>query len=206
MKIQHLSLLLAVSFSTTACAPAIVGGFATAGYLGAQERGAKAAVLDTKVKTHIKDKLTQIDYHYLTQAEVVVLQGNVLLTGVVKDEQARAEIERVVRSVPGVKSVYNELYSDGFYATSQYTKDSWLSTQVKGRLFAAKDVYSINYFVRVVNSTVYIMGLAETQSEMERVLHLARITKGVKSVVNYIHLYQDDHNVIDNIKELDPRD
>lgn len=176
----------------TGCAPVVVGGVAAAGYIAAQERGAQAVMTDTKIKTHIKDKLTAKHYTYLTKVEVTVLQGDVFLTGVLSSPQEAAEVERIARSVPDVKNVYNDLFSDGVYPATQYSKDSFVSTQVRGRFLSAKDVYSINYFVRVVNGNVYLIGLAGSQSEMERALHLARTTKGVQKVVNYIRLYEGD--------------
>ena len=192
MNTRLVKTLSAVALSLTltqGCVPILVGGVAAAGYMTAQERGAKTAVMDTKIMAHIKDRLTAKNYKLLTQVEVEVLQGNVLLTGVVSDQKTREEVEKVVRSVPDVKSVYNELFSDGIYPSKQYAEDSYVLAQLKGRMLAAKDVFSINYMIKVVNGHAYVLGLSETQSEMERVMHIVRTTKGVKKVVNYVRIY-----------------
>lgn len=177
--------------SLTGCFPFLVGGVATASYLASQERGAKAALIDTKIKAHIKDKLTNEDYRLLTAVEVTVLEGDVLLTGVVKSSEQKGLVDRITRGIPDVKNVYNELFFDGVYSAKQYADDSLVATSVRGKLLAAKDVYSINYMVNVTNSVVYIMGVAETDSEKERVLHIVRTTKGVDRVVDFVKKKDD---------------
>ena len=187
MNKQHIVISMVLLSTTTACAPLILGGAAAVGYAAVQEKGASVVVKDTSIKTHIKDKLTGIDYRFLTQVEVSVLEGDVFLTGVVGNNDSKAVVESTVRDIKGVKAVYNELLV-GDYPKGTYSKDVLLATQIKGRLLTAKDVYSVNYSVRVVKGVVYLVGLAETQSEIERALHIVRTAKGVQKVVNYMRI------------------
>lgn len=165
----------------------MVGGLATGTYLGVQERGAKTAMVDTKIKTHIKDRLTGLHYSYLTGVGVSVLEGEVLLTGVLPDSTARPDIVRTVRETEGVKKVYDELVI-GKTSTAERAQDTWLGTQIKARFAGAKNVYAINYITEVVQGEVYVLGLVGSQSELEQVLHIARTTKGVKVVHNYLRM------------------
>jgi osmotically-inducible protein OsmY len=194
MHFSKIVLPVVLSLSITGCAPLIVGGAATAGYLAIQERGAKTAVIDSKIKTHIKDRLFSKDYHYLTDIGVNVLQGNVLLTGVATDEASKENVERITRLTKGVNNVANNILVADDYTTAQYTKDSWISTQFKTRLLGAKDVYSVNYLTDTVMGNIYILGIAATESEKERVLHIARTTKGVQQVFNYIQVSSSEVN------------
>ena len=202
MKKNIFILPLLASFAVSGCVPVIIGGVATAGYMAAQERGAKVALKDAAIKTHIKDRLTSVRYQYLTEVEVTVLQGDVFLTGVVKSPKAKAEIERLVMGVPDVRRVYNELFSDNIYPAKQYSSDAWVVSQLKARMLGAQDIYSINYFVRVVNGTGYLIGLSESQAEKERVLHLARTTKGVRKVVDFIRIFDGDVQIMNDPKVL----
>lgn len=165
----------------------VVGGLATGAYLGVQERGPKAAIFDTKVKTHIKDRLTNLNYTYLTGVGVSVMQGEVMLTGVIPDATARPDILKTVHETPGVQHVYDEIIV-GTYSPAERAQDTWLATQIKGRFAGAKNVYAINYITEVVKGEVYVLGLVGSQAELEQVLHLARTTKGVKVVHNYLRL------------------
>jgi hyperosmotically inducible protein len=184
--------LMSASIFTSGCLPVVLGGVAAAGYISSQERGVKAAVSDLTIKTHIKDKLTAQHYQYLTQVEVSVLKGGVLLTGVVENSKAAVEVESVVQSVEGVKEVYNELFTDGYYPAKQYTEDAWISTQVKSLMFANENIKSVNYNIHVVNGHVYVFGFARSTSEIETIKHLLRTTKGVKQVHNYIKVYNSN--------------
>jgi osmotically-inducible protein OsmY len=188
MYFSKIVLPVIASLSITACVPIILGGAAAAGYLAVQERGAKTAVIDSKIKTHIKDRLFGTDYRYLTDIGVNVLQGNVLLTGVAKDQKAVDEVEKITRTTKDVKNVANNIIIAEKYSASQYSRDSWIATQFKTRMVGAKDVYSINYLTDTVMGNIYILGLAGTESEKERVLHIARTTKGVQQVYNYIRV------------------
>lgn len=187
MKFKPLMAVCLSSTLFTACVPLFLGG-AAAGYMSVQERGVKTALWDTKIKTHVKERLTSKRYQYATEVNVSVIHGEVLLTGVVESPAYAVEAEKVARTAEGVETVYNVLFTDGIYPAEQYTKDSWTATHLRGRLVAAKDVNAANYQISVVNGQVYIMGLTASTSERERVLHVARTTKGVDKVYNYVKL------------------
>lgn len=184
--------LLPVAVSSTlflqACAPVIVGAAATGAYLAVQERGAKAAVQDTAIKTGIKDRLTNTNYKYLTNIGVHVLEGDVLLTGVAPNQEEVAKIKAEAAAENGVKQVFDEIIIADAYTTSEKASDTWIGTQLRTRLLGTKDVYSVNYITDVVKGHVYILGLAGSQSELERVLYVARTTKNVVEVHNYIRV------------------
>ncbi len=181
--------LMSSSLLTTGCLPILMGGVAAAGYVTAQDRSVQAAVSDITIKTHIKDRLTQQNYQYLTQVEITVLHGDVLMTGVVGNPKAAAEVEAVAQSVEGVKNVYNELFTDAYYPAKQYSKDAWLLTEIKSLMFADSNIKSVNYNIDVVNGHVYVFGFAKDSSEIETVKHLLRTTKGVVQVHNFIKVF-----------------
>lgn len=190
MRLKQLTALALSATVLTGCAiPAVflVGSGVSAGYMAAQKRGFTQSVMDTKVKTHIKDRLTSLRYNYLTDVGVSVVKSEVLLTGVVKNDSAASEIVRTVQATEGVEKVYSQLMT-GDYTSADMADDTWIATQFKTRLLTAQDVYSINYLTDVVKGNIYIMGLANSQSEMERVVHIARTTKGVERVYNYIRI------------------
>jgi osmotically-inducible protein OsmY len=166
----------------------LMGAAATGAYMGLQERSAEQIVMDTKVKIHIKDKLTSENYTYFGEIGVTVFEGDVLLTGVVKSREEGAKILALARSTPDVKRVYNELFVGSGYSTSQRAQDTWIFTQIKARLMGKRETFPINYAVDVVNSHVYIMGYVGGDEEHEHVLHILRTTKGVTQVHDYLRL------------------
>lgn len=170
-----------------ACAPVVIGGAAVAGTMALQERGFKAGVSDTKIKASIKDSLAGLNPNYLGQVGVDVLQGNVLLTGVVESQAAAEQIVSTVKQNAEIGAVYNELVT-GSYGAGEISNDTWISTQLRARMVANADVYTINYYISVVKSHVYIYGIAQNAAEKERAIHIARTTKGVTMVHDYIRI------------------
>jgi osmotically-inducible protein OsmY len=181
-------LLVVASLGLAACAPVVVGGVVTGGYLASQERGAKNAVWDLKIKTHVMERLTNANYKNIARIGVYVLQGDVLLTGIVQNQAEFDKIGDIARATPDVKEVFNKLQVGTGYSAKTYADDTWISTQIKSRMFAAKDVFTINYDLETVNAEVYIIGLASSTAEYERVLYIARTTKGVKNVHSYVRV------------------
>jgi len=49
-------------------------------------------------------------------------------------------------------------------------------------------VQSINYTVDTVDHVVYLMGVAQDETELNRTIDHARRTKGVSNVVSYVRL------------------
>ena len=74
-----------------------------------------------------------------------------------------------------------------------YARDTWISAQLKGRLLVDGDVLSINYGVETVNGTVYLIGIAQSEAELARVIEHARGIEDVKRVVSHV-VVKDDPN------------
>src|SRR5947199_153940 len=64
---------------------------------------------DSTIQTAIDKKLSNDPSLASLGIMAVVLNGKVTLTGVVKTESQKAQVERVVRSVKGVKSIDNQI-------------------------------------------------------------------------------------------------
>jgi osmotically-inducible protein OsmY len=52
-------------------------------------------------------------------------------------------------------------------------------------------IKNINYTVDVENAVIYLMGIAQDQAELDRVIAYARDISGVKKVVNNVVLKTD---------------
>lgn len=169
-------------------APLAIGAVGTGAYFGSQERGFSQGIHDSKIKLSLKKRLTETDANYFTSISADVLNGDVLLTGIVPTTTAGGEVLDIVRRTPDVKNIYNELFVAPGYPASRKAKDTWLATKIKGRLFTEKEVYQVNYMLSVVNSHVYVLGLAQSDAEHAHVIHVLRTTPGVAKVHDYITL------------------
>lgn len=185
-----LAVLAAVALS--GCVAAAVGGGAAVGTTALQERGVKGAATDTAIRAEINHNWLNKDHRLFIDLNLQVHEGRVLVSGVVKDPDVRAEAIQLVWKAGGVREVINEVevLPEGT-GVVDYARDTAISTELKGRLLFAKEIQSVNYSSEVVNGSVYLIGVAQSQIELERVLDIARNIRNVKRVVSYV-LMKDD--------------
>ena len=55
-----------------------------------------------------------------------------------------------------------------------------------------KKITGINYKIVTYNRTIYLIGVAQTQGELDRVVTYARSIRYVRRLVNYVLLVQDE--------------
>jgi osmotically-inducible protein OsmY len=171
------------------CAAAIVGGMAAAGGVGyeaAQERGLNGAFDDVKLKTDIGSTLNG-QYGEITST---VYWGRVLLTGSSPSQQQKSQAEQAVGQIPGVRAVYNEIVVGPPQVSWESAQDGWITTRVKSDLVFDADVRSGNYLIETDHRSVYLIGTARSQVELERATELARYVPGVQRVVSYVDIRQ----------------
>jgi len=172
------------------CVEAVVGAAATTGVAASQERGLGGAAGDLQIRS-------EINYLWLTHNEQMyvavglnVHEGRVLLTGKVPTPQARVDAVRLAWQAKGVKEVINEIQVDQPGGIGEYASDAWISNQLRARLLFDGDVSSINYSVVTVAGTVYLMGIARSQAELDRVSTHARNIANVRRVISYVRVKQ----------------
>lgn len=179
-----------IALSSSGCTPATmaIGAGATAGVSVAQDKKLKDAGKDAAIKLQLGDKLFKRDIEIFQQVSTKVFEGRVLLTGVVQNPMHRVEAARLAWQIDGVQDVINEIKvqdSDGIFG---YSKDTWITTQLKTQLTFDREVKAINYTIETVAGTVYLLGIARTQTELDHVMDVAKNISYVKDVVSYVRL------------------
>lgn len=193
LKLSFVSGLLLLA---SGCIPALVAGGTETAVVVAQERSVGNAVDDTGILLQIKNKFAKQDYKdLLANVEIKVVEGRVLLTGNVDKPDTQVEAVRLAWQVEGVREVMNEIQINDQAGIWNYTRDVWISTQIRARLIAEKGVRSINYSVITVNQVVYIMGVAQDEKELGKVTQIASTTSYVQRVVSYAQLKSDPRRV-----------
>lgn len=184
--------LLGLLLLTSGCVTLAMGAATETAVVVAQERSVGNAVDDTAILAEIKHYYLQKDANDLfPNAEVKVVEGRVLLTGNVDKPETQIEAVRLAWQADGVKEVINETQINDKSGLWNYTQDVWVSTQVRTRLLLSKNIRSVNYSIITVNQTVYLMGIAQNQAELDRALNVASTTSYVKEVINHVHLKTD---------------
>lgn len=192
MQVVRNLLLGLVTFGLTGCGAVILGAGTETAVVVAQERSVGEAVDDAGIMLQLKHLYAKTDYKdLLANVEIKSVEGRVLLTGNVDKPESQIEAVRLAWQIEAVKEVINEIQINDKSGFWNYTRDVWISTQVRARLIATKGIRSINFSVITVNQTVYIMGIAQDQAEMDKVNYVASTTSYVQRVVNYAKLKSD---------------
>ncbi len=164
------------------------GAAAGVGVASVQEGGISRAYDDAKIQVAINDLWFKYNVDMFRKLDLTIDQGRVLITGVVQDPEHRVEAVRLAWRPKGVKQVINEVRVSKSAGLVGYAKDVWISTRLRTAITLDKEVQSINYSIDTVQGSIYLMGVAQDQAELDRVVEIARTIKNVQRVVSYVKL------------------
>ncbi|MBI2585163.1 MAG: BON domain-containing protein [Rhodospirillales bacterium] len=169
------------------CAGAVVGGAAAVGTAAYQERGVQGVARDLATATKVRTELLNAGETYVTGVGVEVYEGRVLLTGTLATEAMRANAAGLAWKTEGVKDVINEIQ---LHASNlrDLARDSWITTQLQSKLTVDKQILAINYSVETVNGIVYLIGIAQSQDELDRVIAHARGINYVRQIISHVRV------------------
>ena len=108
--------------------------------------------------------------------------GDVTLTGTVADASHKSMAQDTVESLPGVKSVDNQLKLKNESPAEH--SDGWLSTKVKTALLFHRNVNAHGTDVYVKDGVVSLRGEASSMAQKELTTEYAKDVEGVKEVNN----------------------
>ena len=182
--------LVASALVLGACQSLLLGGAAVVGVAAVQERSVGAALDDATIQLLINQKLLETDEVLFLRVGIEVLEKRVLLTGSVTTPDNRVEAVRAAWQVDGVREVLNEIQIAERDALS-YLNDARITAQLRFQMLTDAEVADVNYSVDTVNGTVYLMGIAVDQAELDRVSDYARAISGVENVISHVRLSDD---------------
>jgi len=169
------------------CAGIVVGAGATAGVAALEERPAKTIAKDATIATKIRLSLVDAHEKLTLGVAVEVYESRVLMTGTVPTEELRAQAIQLAWKVEEVEDVLNEIQITDV-GIIDIAKDSWITAQLTSSLTFDRDVQAINYNIETVNGIVYLIGLAQNQKELDRVIARAREISGVQRIINHMRV------------------
>ncbi|MCH9751452.1 MAG: BON domain-containing protein [Hyphomonas sp.] len=186
--------LIALLPALSGCATAIVGAAGATAVTATQERSFGEALDDAAVSNEIKSKL--ISNGGLSEVDVEVAAGVVLLSGRVWTPELRLKAESLAWSVRRADDVANEIRVEapgGFFANAS---DELISTRVRARLLGSSSVQANNFNVETYGGTVYLLGVARSAQELEQAAEEASKVGGVNQVVSYVRLRNERGEIV----------
>ena len=186
--INNLFLYVLVFMFLHACSPAniLATGGGSAMVIAEGERSVGSVIDDATIKVNIAAKFINSQDNLFVDVSTTVLNGRVLLTGLVENQEIRIDAVRKVWEVDGVQEVINEIQIGNRTGLKEYANDLWINTQARG--FAAKAVglRVVGYNFETIQGRVYIAGITSKPDQLEDLINAVKTIKGVKEIVNYV--------------------
>lgn len=185
---------LLVTGLAAACDPvtgSVVAAGAEAGVAAGEERGFGGALSDTKIQTAIDGLYLDKGLGIFRDVTVTVHEGRVDLTGKVQTPEEQVDAVRLAWQVSGVRQVIDDLQVTDKSSLIDYGRDVRICATLRAKLLFDSKIRNVNYSVDSVNGVIYLMGIAQSQEELDLVIAYARDIGGVKKVVNNVILKTD---------------
>ena len=167
---------------------AVVGAGATVGVTAFQERGIKGRARDLRIEAMILESFISEELLLPATIGVEVYEGRVLLTGASKNSSITDKAVKLSWTIDGVKEVINEIQTHNSTSIIAFSKDSWITAQMRSKLTFDMNVFSINYSIETVNGTVYLIGIAQDETEHNIVKQYASQIKFVNRVISHVRI------------------
>jgi osmotically-inducible protein OsmY len=164
------------------CVPVVIGAGGAAAYSSLEDRRTTGTQIeDESIEVRASNRVGD-RFGGSVHVNVTSYNRIALLSGEVPDERSKAEAEKIVRAVPTVRDVTNDLQVSGISSLASRGNDSYLTLKVRGRLLDTKALSQVHIKVVTESGVVYLMGLV-TQAEADEAVEIARNTGGVRKVV-----------------------
>jgi osmotically-inducible protein OsmY len=185
--------LLVTYGALTACSPigTAIGAAAFTADLATQERGLYQGLDDHRMWIAINARFAAADLAVAQNVHLQVQEGRVLLSGVVQKQEQRLAAVKAAWEEPGVREVINNIEVEKARDLGQVAQDEYLARMVWARLFVDRDVRANNYSVECIDNVVYLIGVGQDKTEVQRVIDHARDVAYVRDVQNYVRVKTD---------------
>ena len=170
------------------CQSAYMATVSQAVLIDKEERSFNNFVEDTIILAQLKNAYFSNNEKIFFNVSVEVTEGRVLLTGSVDQIDERIEATKLAWSIEGVNEVINEIQISNDEGILDYADDLIMKTKINAKLLLDKDILNLNYSVEVVNGVVYLIGIAQSQEELNSVINISENTYGVQNVISYVRL------------------
>lgn len=186
------ALCAAIALSLQGCVAVIVGG-AVMGTMAATDRrslGAQAEDASIVLKGSGRIEKVVAD---LGRVSVVSFNRKVLLTGEVKDEKMKKEVEKEISTLAGVAlPITNEIVVAPLSSFGARSNDMAITAKVQAAIIDTKDIYVNAVKVHTDRSVVYLMGRV-TQRESKIYAEVAsRTGGGIRKIVKLFEYIGED--------------
>ena len=188
IKILMMPVLISFILINQGCSPTgiLATGGSSALVVAEGERSIGTVIDDATIKANIAAKFLNAGNNLFVNINTSVLEGRVLLTGLVDNQEIRIDAVRLVWEVEGVKEIINEIEIGNRSTLKDYGSDLWINTQA--RAVAAKTVglKAITFNFETIQGKIYVAGISSKPALLDEMVDALKNIKGVSEIVNYV--------------------
>ena len=189
---MRLFFLLIIILNLQSCAAPILGGVgAVALSSSAQEKGLGTSINDKVIYIKLRNAINNWNSSVSQKISISVDNGSILVTGQLKNVDAKINLTKVIWEVNGVKEVNNKVQISETNNLKNIAKDLASLGEIRARLMASKQLNSLNFSIDVVNNVAYISGIASSEEEVAIVSQIAQEARFIKEVQNFVKVNKD---------------
>ena len=152
------------------------------------DRSMGTVVDDATIKVNIAAKFLKAGNNLFVDISTTVLEGRVLLTGLVENQEIRIDAVRLVWEVEGVQEVINEIEIGNRSSLKDYASDLWINTQARGIAAKTIGLRAVGYNFETINGKIYVAGITSKPEQLDTLVDALKTIKGVKEIINYVIL------------------
>lgn len=184
MKTKNFLLVLITSMLVSCAALVVVG--AAGGLIVYDKRSLQSIEKDSRIFYLINTEIAKNPTFDDSRIVVTSFNRIVLLLGQVPIESAKYAAENIARRTPNVRKVYNQITHGPKISIAQQSKDTWITSEVKSKMLAKKDLESGSIRVITENNVVYLLGIVTPeQSNLA-----ASVASQIKGVIKVVKIFQ----------------
>lgn len=153
-----------------------------AGNVAMSEKGVTNTFDDVIILTKINTLLINEPGIKISDIDVTINKGEVLLTGIIDEPSKRLLLIKKIWKIKGVKKIFNEIEINKNYTISERYKDFLLTSKIKTYLLFNSKIYSTNYTIDSFKGNIYLMGITTNFDEIEIIENYIKNISGVKKL------------------------
>ena len=181
--------LLSLLLLTAGCGTQslFLGSGAIAAGAAMQERGMGGAMSDYNLRMAISDAWFQSSLEIYQHCSLMISRGRVVMIGFVPTEELKNRAATLAIGKGAVNPV-NRIKVYDFRSVLDGLTDEALSARIDTALLFDRDVSAINYDIETRGNTVYVIGEAQSEREVRRVLFLTQQIAGTRHIESFIEV------------------
>ena len=183
---SRLIIYLVAALALAGCAPTVVSLAADGVYTASEERTMDDVVDDNGIKLKINQLLLEERLGLFKDVGTVVYQRHVYLLGDVEKAEDKVRAGEIARLPEKISGVTNDIQVTDEGGIGALVDDIYIEKVIQTDSRFDSEIDSSNFRVRSVNGVVYLIGLAESQAELDKAVAIVDARDDVRRIVNYV--------------------